>query len=103
MPEELRIPPRFVLGVLAACAAGIVVGIVWTDGPAVRRAVGATFYASLYAWIAVAVIDGREHLRLEKHVTGSYFSCVVVPVGESVLHGALALTVAGLVFLAAAS
>ncbi|GAB5547026.1 MAG: hypothetical protein SangKO_067860 [Sandaracinaceae bacterium] len=100
MPEELRIPPRFVLGVLAACAAGIVVGIVWTDGPAVRRAVGATFYASLYAWIAVAVIDGREHLRLEKHVTGSYFSCVVVPVGESVLHGALALTVAGLVFLA---
>lgn len=100
LPAELRAPWSFKLGVLAACVAGVVVGVLWTDGPLARQAVGATFYASLYAWVAVAVVDGREHLRLEKHVTGSYLRSVVVPVGESALHVALALTVIGLVWLA---
>jgi len=51
--------------------------------------------------VIVSALDIWEHFRLEKHVTGHYLTATVVPIGESLVHGAIGLTLIAFIGLAA--
>ena len=65
-----------------------------------ERLVRATFFASALGYLSVSVVDFAEHFRLEKEATGSWFSFVAIPVGESLNHAATTIVLVLLLALA---
>lgn len=100
VPPELKIPAAFVVGVTAAALGGAGLGVVRASGPPLERMAEAIFQGSLTVYVGIAAFDVWEHLRLEKHVTGSYLSSTVVPWPETAIHGAIGATLAGFIQLA---
>lgn len=99
IPEPLRIPRWFVGVLVAVVALGVVLGLL-ADGSLGFRAASAAFQGSLYAYLAVSLLDLWEHFRLEHYVSGRWLSSVVVPRGESALHGAIVATLVAILTLA---
>ena len=44
------------------------------------------------------MLDLWEHFRLERHVTGRYWTFEVIPIGESLIHATLVCTLTFLLF-----
>ena len=99
IPEPLKIPRWFVLLLAMLIAVGAVLGLSG-DGSFAVRVADAAFRASLYSYVAVSLLDLWEHYRLEHHVTGRWLSFVVIPFGESFVHGLIVSTLVTVVVLA---
>lgn len=91
LAPELRIPAWVAVGVLAAGAVGIAQAQLMAAGSTAERVARSVFIGGAYAYLAIATIDFTEHFRLEKRLTGRYWSFEAVPLGETINH---ALTVA---------
>lgn len=95
VPEGLSIPRWLAAGVAAAVAIGIAAALAWVHGA--KRLPAAAFFAALYSYLFLSIVDFAEHYRLERIATGSFFTFRVVPLGESLNHTATVATI--LVFL----
>lgn len=88
IPAELRVPLWFGFSLAAVTVAGAVMG--WVSGNGAvgspERFTNGAFFSSLYAFVAVSLLDIWEHFRLEKHVSGRYCHWTVIPTGESIIH-----------------
>lgn len=100
LPPELRLPRWFPVFLAVLIAAGVVMAFTMPAASLPARAAAATFYSSAYVYFFCALLDGAEHFRLEKHVTGRYLSWTVVPFDESVVHVAILGTLLAVLMLA---
>ena len=89
LPPELKWPKWFPAVLVVMTAAGIAVGFLTSHQGTFVTLSNALYYAALFVYVAVSLLDLWEHFRLEKYVTGKYINFVVVPIGESILHGAI--------------
>lgn len=97
-PLGLRIP-WWLLGLtLALSGSGAIYGGKTARGA--RRLSRATLCASGLAYLTISLLDFAEHFRLERQLTGKWFSATAVPPGETVNHGLTLLTVLGALALA---
>lgn len=101
MPPSLRVPRWLpvALTTLLGGAGALGAFVAPQEGLAGRLANG-VLYAAVTVYGAIALLDGIEHFRLEKHVTGRYFSWVVIPFSESIVHVVVIATLIGFLLLA---
>lgn len=100
LPPELRIPPWLAALVLASVALGIAAGLLTGDGDPAWRLARCVFLASGYSYLAISFVDFAEHFRLEREVTGRYWTFEAIPIGESLNHLATVSTIIAALALA---
>ncbi|MCH2174052.1 hypothetical protein MK489_24995 [Myxococcota bacterium] len=86
LAPELRVPPSLWLALASIAAMGFVVGGLSASHLGRSTWAFACFCASIASYGFVATLDLKEHLRLEKFVTGRFVAWTVIPLGESALH-----------------
>ena len=86
LSPELRIPPSLWLALGSIAATGFVIGALYASSLNRSTWAFACFCASIASYIFVVALDLKEHLRLEKFVTGRFMAWTVIPLGESALH-----------------
>jgi hypothetical protein len=93
LDAALRIPRWAGLALGAIAAIGPVIAVASRGQPLRVRVLRAILGASGGAYALSMAFDAAEHFRLEREVTGRYLRWKAVSAGESVLHGALLLSV----------
>lgn len=100
LPPDLRVPRRLIGAIAGALLLGFPAGWFFDDGVSLERFVRAAFTASAAAFFIVVAADFAEHFRLERELTGRALRWQVVPIGETLLHGAIGGTLAMMFLLA---
>lgn len=96
LPASLRPPVVVVVAALAA----VVAGVAASRGAPPYRALRTIFFASAFAYFVLSMFDFWEHFRLERAATGRWWSMTVLPIGETLNHGATGAVIVALFVLA---
>lgn len=99
LTPDLKVPPALWTTLAAASAVGFVVGLAYAESLNRATWAFACFCASIASYLVVVGLDLREHLRLEKFVTGRWIAWQVVPLGESILHSGIVSCLLGTLIL----
>lgn len=93
LPAHLAVPWPVWIVLFVVGGGGLAVGWLTSSDGVAHALLSSTFYCAGGLYLAISVVDFREHFRLERELTGRSLAAQAVPIGETINHAGSILIV----------